>query len=74
MAKLQILDRNGHTELAYEPDETATVDQARQEFMKKLEQGYLAYTVGPDGKADTAIREFDPQAQRIVMTPQLVGG
>ena len=45
----------------------------RQEFMHKLEEGYLAYTV-VDGKADTAIREFDPEAQRIVMTPALVGG
>ena len=73
MSALQVLDRNGHTEIAFDVKEQVTVDAARQEFMHKLEEGYLAYTV-VDGKADTAIREFDPEAQRIVMTPALVGG
>ena len=46
----------------------------KAEFDALMSSGsYLAYAVEAPGKA-TAIREFDPEAQEIVLTPQLAGG
>jgi hypothetical protein len=75
---LYILDKTGHTELLYAPDDADRVEEVRAEFDKIIAQGYLAYawTPGPNGEEGdaTVIRKFDPSLPAIRMSPQIVGG
>lgn len=73
MHELAILDHTGDTKVRFDPADTASVDQAQKAWDAAKEKGYLAYAVrGGDGAE--IMREFDPTAPQIVMSPQLVGG
>jgi hypothetical protein len=54
-------------------DNPRSVDTAREVFELRVKQGYLAYTVGATGEGD-AIREFTPDATRIVLHHPVSGG
>jgi hypothetical protein len=69
---LNILDHTGDTELTWDHDRDVEVRAAREMFASLKKKGYLAYRVHGDDRE--VIREFDPAAERIVMSPQLVGG
>jgi hypothetical protein len=70
---LKALDETGDTELTWDPNRPDEVAAARAMWDRLVgEKKYLAYRV--EGKERTKIRSFDPQAPKIVLTPQLVGG
>ncbi len=72
---LHVMDHTGDTKLVWDGDAGPEVEAAREMFDKLKGDGYLAYTVNPaDGSKGDVIREFDPSAQAIIMSPQLVGG
>jgi hypothetical protein len=62
----------GDLTVEWDNDNETEVNLAREAFARAKSNGYLAYKV-VDGENEQ-IREFDPDATRIVMTPQLVGG
>jgi hypothetical protein len=67
---LNILNHTGHTtHLAETPELIAEVEKV---FTEHKAKGYLAYA-GTDGDF-TVIQDFDPAAEQITMSPQLVGG
>ena len=72
MAKLIRLDATGHTVLKeWTTDSPATVSDAKTVFDRIMEaERPLAY----DAKTNTALKQFDPEAETIILTPQLVGG
>lgn len=71
---LHALDHTGDTEIKWDPDRRDEVDAARATFDRLVKHSkYLAYEVKPGDKREQ-IREFNPRARRIVLTPQLVGG
>lgn len=74
MSTLAVLDRTGDTRLEWDPERRDEVDAARKMFAELKAKRYLAYRCDADGNRGEVIREFDPEAERIVMTPQLVGG
>jgi hypothetical protein len=78
VATLNVLKAEaGDLTIAWDPTNETEVNLAREAFAKAKSEGYFAYAVGVDdaGETDrTAIKEFDPNATKIVMTPQLVGG
>lgn len=71
---LSILDHTGDTRIEWDGDDPASVEIARASFDAALRKGHLAYRVGAGGRQGEQIREFDPAAERIVLSPQLVGG
>ena len=68
------LDRSGHTETTWDPNEPEDVEVARAMFETLIGQGYLAFSVNEDGTKGEPIREFDPKASRIILSPPLFGG
>jgi hypothetical protein len=77
MGKIYVLGREGHTlvEWQVQPVEgDARLLEAEALFGAKLASGYAAFQV--DGGLDTAekIETFQPEAQRIILVPPLVGG
>lgn len=71
---LHVLDHTGDTRTIWNPENQDEVDAAKATFAKLKKKNYLAYTVNEKGDKGEVIREFDPTAGRIIMSPQLVGG
>lgn len=72
---LHTLDRTGDTRVMWDKGNADEVTAARRTFDDLKKKGYLAYrAVGKKGDRGEVIREFDPAAERIIMTKQLVGG
>ena len=74
MSEINILDRTGDTTHTWDrtrPDEVAV---ARRAFDEAKAKKYLIYKMNADGSKGELIREFDPNAERIVCSPQNVGG
>ena len=69
MAKLHILDSTGDTEVTWTPENYA---KAQKAFDKALAKGYSAF----DNSSTPAkrLKEFDQNAQDVVMVPHIVGG
>ena len=75
MSELLVLDQTGDTKLIWDRNNRDEVDAARELFGKLKKKGHLAYTVrGEKGDKGDVIQEFDPTAERIIMSPRLIGG
>lgn len=78
---MQVMDPTGHTTVTWNPEDTDSINQARAEFRRLIRSGYQAFRMnaGMDGAAvvetkGERITEFDPEAGKVMMIPQLVGG
>lgn len=72
--ELIIMDRTGDTKISWSPDRPAEVTEARGHFDRMKKHGYLAYSVNRDGDKGTVVREFDPEAGKLILAPPTVGG
>jgi hypothetical protein len=71
---IKVLDGSGDSRFMWSKDNPDEVKAAKKTFERLKEKGYLAYKVLASGARGEVIREFDPDAQSIIMAPQLVGG
>lgn len=71
---LYVQDKTGDTRIEWDPDVPAEVAAARAAYDAAKDKRYLAYRTRADGSRGEIMREFDPTAERIVMSPQLQGG
>jgi hypothetical protein len=69
------LDKTGDTRVMWDranPDEVAA---AKIQFDTLTKKGFIAYRAeGKEGVKGEVIRKFDPEAERIILVRQLVGG
>lgn len=76
--ELRIMDPEaGDIRLAWsaDPDEPAREAVAREAFNKAKDRGNMIfYRMNCDGSEGVAIKDFDPQADRIIGMPMVVGG
>jgi hypothetical protein len=71
---MSILDMTGDTKVIWDPKNPDEVDAARQQFNTLKAKGFLAFSVKKDGEKGTRIKEFDPEAEKIIMSPQPLAG
>jgi hypothetical protein len=71
---LHVMDRSGDTRTTWDKTVPAEVEAAKAMFDSAKGNGYLAYTVEQGGGKGEVIRDFDPNAEAIIMSPQTVGG
>lgn len=71
-----LCEMNGHgdTRVMWDSDNADEVQAAREMFNSLKAKGHLAYSTNAKGERAEVIHRFDPDAERIIMTPQLVGG
>lgn len=74
MSEIHVLDRTGDTTTTWNPRSRDEVAMARKAFDEAKAKRYLIYKANADGTKGELMREFDPNAERIVCTPQNVGG
>lgn len=71
---LLILDDTGHTRMQWNKKNPDEVAAAKTRFDELRRQGYMAYTVNKAGDQGVVLHDFDPEAERIIMHKQTVGG
>lgn len=72
---IHTLDKTGDTRLIWDRNNEDEVDAARRLFNDLRSKHYTAYRAeGKEGSKGEVIRSFDPEAERIIMAPRLVGG
>jgi hypothetical protein len=78
MHVMNILDQTGHTTHGWDSDNELEVGIAKAAFDEAIKKGYYAYRVteGKDGESKRGDRltAFDPDAEKMILMPQLVGG
>ena len=74
VGELRILDKSGDTKILWDSAQDDEVDAARRTFDDLKKKGYLAYSVDKKGNKGEVIKKFDPDAEKIIMSPALVGG
>jgi hypothetical protein len=74
MGQLRVMGVEGDTKLIWDKAKRAEVDAARKLFAELKDKRYLAYAVKKSGEKGEIIREFDPDAEKIIMAPPIVGG
>lgn len=71
---LATLGRQGDVRQTWNPENDAEVEAARATFDRLRAEGHLAFRVEPGGGKGSQIREFDPDAAKIIMAPPMRGG
>lgn len=76
MAEMAVLDRSGDLKIIWDKNNADEVAAARAQFKELTEKKrFLAYKVlDKAGEKGEVIKEFDPNAERIILAPQMVGG
>lgn len=73
MGELRTMDPSGDIKMAWNRSNPWEVHQAKEQFRKLRGKGYIAHRVSPKGVHEE-IKEFDPDADSIIMSPMPVGG
>lgn len=75
VGQFQILDESGDTKVLWDSLKDGEVEAARNTFDKLKEKGYIAYQVNKDdGSKGVLLHDFDPDIERMILTPPLAGG
>jgi hypothetical protein len=72
--ELSVLDETGDTKIVWDEDKAAEVEEARGTFDRLRKKGYVAYRVNKKGDQGEVMERFDPAAEKIILSPQLLGG
>jgi len=71
---MQILDPTGDTKVIWDSENEAEVENARQMFKRLKKKGYIAYAVKGDGGKGKIVTDFDPDSERVILSPPMKGG
>lgn len=71
---IEAMDLSGDSKIYWDRGKMGEVAAAEKSFDTLKEKGYVAFRLNSDGSTGEQIREFDPNAERIVMRPPLAGG
>jgi hypothetical protein len=79
LGKLLVMDKSGHTEVDWDVADPESVEKAKTVFQHSVLEGYYAYAVNatPDKAGQRKgrhITAFEPDAEKIVITPPMAGG
>ena len=74
MAEMAILGRPGDTKVVWDSDNEAEVKNAERTFNELVAEGFTGYAVRRSGERGERIREFDPEAESLIMVPRMQGG
>lgn len=72
--ELCILDRTGDTKIVWDSTKKDEVDNVKEQYDKLKKKGYMAYSVKKNGEKGELLHEFDPEAEKIILAPRMVGG
>ena len=72
--EMLVLDDTGDTKLVWDADNQEEIDAAKAMWTRLKGKGFIAFSVNSKGDRGKVLDEFDPNAEKIIMTPQMKGG
>lgn len=72
--EMRTMGTSGDTKLVWDSQQDDEVANAKRTFNDLKKKGYAAFAVGPKGKQAEQIKEFDPDAESLIMVPAIAGG
>ena len=72
--ELRVLDETGDTKIVWDAEKPDEVENARESFNRLRKKGYAAFSVDRKGEKGRSITEFDPDAEKIILSPPIAGG
>jgi hypothetical protein len=72
--ELCIQDRTGDMKIHWDSAKAEEVATAKQSFDTWKKKGYAAYKMTARGDKGELIQTFDPEAEKIILAPPMVGG
>lgn len=74
MGEMATLSRHGDIRVMWDSARPSEVSAAKKAFDEAIKKGHLAFAVKKTGEKGTQIREFDPEAEKIILAPAMAGG
>lgn len=74
MGEMNVMTKEGDTELKWDPDVGMEVRAARAAFNAYMEKGYVAYEPARFGGKGQRVTEFDPALDKLILVPPIQGG
>jgi hypothetical protein len=71
---MKIMCSQGDTKLIWDSNRKEEVDNAKRTFDDLTKKKYRAFAVKKGGSPGSAIDEFDPELEKIIMVPPIQGG
>lgn len=72
---MEVMDvAHGDSKIMWDSDNDAEVAAAKAQFDALTAKGYHAFRVNKDGEAGERLRNFDKNAEALVLVPQIRGG
>ena len=74
MGVMATMSRAGDIRVMWSPDVPVEVAAAKKAFDEAIKKGHLAFAVKKSGEKGVQVREFDPEAEKIILAPPMRGG
>lgn len=75
MGELSIMGRPGDTRIMWNPRDRDEVENARRAWDDLVRnKRFLGFRVKRDGEKGEQVREFDPEASKLIIVPPMAGG
>ncbi len=74
MGEMSVLNRKGDSKILWSSDNADEVANARRSLNDMTAKGFSAFRMKKDGTPSVRMTEFDPEAEKVVLVPALVGG
>lgn len=74
MSEMNVMDPTGHTKHIWDANNEAEVEAAEALYDSLTAKGYRAFHVKKDGEEGKRMDSFDPEAEKMILVPQLKGG
>jgi len=74
MNEMMVLDASGDTRIQWNPRRPDEVAAARKRFDELKAKHYTAFKVNRAGNQGEQMEGFDPEEERCIFVPRMVGG
>lgn len=74
MSEMRVLGKEGDTKVTWDADNWEEVEAAEATFDRLTKKGYRAFSVKKSGDKGSIVTKFDPEAEKIILIPPIVGG
>jgi len=65
---------DGDLKVIWDSDKPEEVSHARKTFTEFKSKGYLAYKVSKGGDKGEVMKDFDAEAEKVILAPRMMGG
>lgn len=73
--EMAVMGKEGDTKYIWDKTKPVEVKVAKETFDRFIKEGYSAYSVaGEKGEKDKQVRDFDPNAERLIFIPPVQAG